>query len=219
MPIIDNFNMNKLNENILFDEQDIYYNKDKFDSSEINLCFIIGHSGSGKTTMGNSILNNNKFVDVYRLDDIVDNYNFSDNNLKEYGDLAYSFFKTKGKKYRMHSLDELNKWYSENGNYSEFLIKDFINYSINYSKDHKNKKFILEGIWIYMYIKPEILDDYAVYIKGTSMLKSKIRAAKRDSSNFTSMITDIVNKYWKYYILDEKSINNYRDHFKKLLNK
>lgn len=219
MQIIDNFYMNKINENILFDESDIYYNKDKFDSGETNLCFITGHSGSGKTTMGNDIINNNKHIEVYSLDDIIDNYNFSDNNLKKYGDLVYSFFETKGKKYRMHSLDELNKRYSKNGNYSKFLIKDFINYSINYSKDHKNKKFVLEGIWIYMYIEPEILDEYAVYIKGTSMLKSKIRAAKRDSSNFTSMITSIINKNWKYYILDEKSINNYRNHFLKLLNK
>ena len=37
-----------LNESILINEDDIYYNKNKFDSGEINLCFITGLSGSGK---------------------------------------------------------------------------------------------------------------------------------------------------------------------------
>ena len=30
------------------------YNKDKFESGEINLCFITGHSGSGKSTKPSS---------------------------------------------------------------------------------------------------------------------------------------------------------------------
>ena len=40
-----------LEEKYIINEKDIYYNKDKFDSKEINLCFITGHSGSGKSTM------------------------------------------------------------------------------------------------------------------------------------------------------------------------
>ena len=36
------------NEAYVKNVKDIYYNKDQFDSGEINLCFITGHSGSGK---------------------------------------------------------------------------------------------------------------------------------------------------------------------------
>ena len=41
-----------IRESFLFNDKDIYWNKDKFDSGEINLCFITGYSGSGKSTMG-----------------------------------------------------------------------------------------------------------------------------------------------------------------------
>ena len=213
MPIIDNFNMNKLNENILFNEQDIYYNKDKFDSGETNLCFITGHSGSGKSTMASTMMINDILIDVYCLDDVINNFNFTDYNLKNYGDLIYSFFETKGKKYRMGSLEELKKYDAEHGDYSESVVRDFVDYSIEYSKNHKNRKIIIEGIWLYLYIEPEKIDKFAVYIKGTSMLKSKFRAAKRKSRNF------IFNAEWKYYIPDEKKINKFRNYFKKLLNK
>ena len=44
-----------LNEKYLFNEPDIYYNRDKFESGEINLCFITGQSGGGKSTMAISM--------------------------------------------------------------------------------------------------------------------------------------------------------------------
>lgn len=37
-----------ITEGVIMNQPDIYYNKDKFDSGDINLCFILGHSGSGK---------------------------------------------------------------------------------------------------------------------------------------------------------------------------
>ena len=91
-------------EDYFVDKKDIYYNKDKFDSGEINLCFITGLPGSGKTTMGKTMQSGN--IEVYELDDIISNWNFSDANLKEYGGLVYSFFKGPGKMYRYASYDE-----------------------------------------------------------------------------------------------------------------
>ena len=58
-------------ENYIKNEPDIYYNKDKFDSGDINLCFITGHSGSGKSTMGRNMSDNN--IEVYELDDVFAN--------------------------------------------------------------------------------------------------------------------------------------------------
>ena len=215
------------NEAYIKNIKDIYYNKDQFDSGEINLCFITGHSGSGKSTMANNMSGNS--IEAYQLDDVLSNkISFTMSNLKEYGDLIYSFFKGPGKKYYFTEDDVKNGIVGEyKGNYEKDLIIDFINYSINYAKSHKNKKYVIEGIWLFMYIDPEKLKDYAVYIKGTSRLISDIRAAKRDSNNDFPDKKDILKRNKAYLrrlkrfftvdaILDERKITKYRNYFSKL---
>lgn len=131
------------NEAYIKNIKDIYYNKDQFDSGEINLCFITGHSGSGKSTMANNMSRN--IIEAYGLDDVISNkISFTMSNLKEYGDLIYSFFKGPGKKYYFTEDDVKNGIVGEyKGNYQKNLIIDFINYSINYAKSHKNKKYVI----------------------------------------------------------------------------
>ena len=70
--ITDEFNMN---EAYVFNEDNIYYNKDKFDSGEINLCFITGHSGSGKSTLAsnNAKADTSDNTDWVSLDDVIFN--------------------------------------------------------------------------------------------------------------------------------------------------
>lgn len=212
-------------ENYIKNEPDIYYNKDKFDSGEINLCFITGHSGSGKSTMARNM--SNDIIEYYELDDVYANkINFTMENFKEYGDLIYSFFKGPGKKYYYTKEDIDNgsvKKYE--GDYDRDLIVDFVNYTKHFAKSHKNKKYVIEGIWIYLFIEPEELKDYAVYIKGTSRLISDIRAAKRDSKeefpNDNLKITKhfigrAKNFFTKEAKTSEQSIRNYRKYFTNL---
>lgn len=217
-----------INESVIISDKDIYYNKDKFDSGEINLCFITGHSGSGKSTMGRDMQSDN--IEHYEMDDIMTNFNFSDNNLREYGDLIYSYFKGPGKKFRYHSRDEYMNDKSYDGTdeyvngYEALNTKSFVDYAIKYAKSHKSTKFVLDGIWIYLFINPELLKNCAVYIKGTSAIKSAYRASKRDTydddimdyakgiaKKFLNRIT--MKKYWA----DEKRLNNFKNYFKKLV--
>lgn len=207
-----------LNENVILNREDIYYNKDKFDSGEINLCFITGHSGSGKSTMGREM--QKKGIEHYELDDlqlIADH--FSMENLKEYGDLIYSYFNGPGKKFYV-GKEWLKKNMPPESEYEDKLYPGFVNYAMQYAKSHKDKKFVLEGVWLFnnKWFKPSDFKDYAFYIKGTSMIVSKIRGAKRDSSDskgaarvvsFARMMT----KNWKWYIRDEKWINTFVDYF------
>lgn len=214
-------------EKIFLNEPDIYYNKNKFDSGEINLCFITGHSGSGKSTMSKNMVNKDN-IEHYELDHVVANkIYFSMNDLKEYGDLIYSFFKGPGNKYYYTKEDiDNNTAKPFQGNYDESLICDFIKYTISYSKSHKNKKIIIEGIWLFLYIKPEMLKDYAVYIKGTSRLISDLRAAKRDSEyefpddnikRTKAYFNRLKRFFTKEALIDEKLIKNYRNYFSKLI--
>lgn len=212
-----------IQESKVFNKEDIYYNKDKFDSGEINLCFITGHSGSGKSTMAHDMEGSK--IEAYELDDIIPNWNFSDSNLKEYGDLIYSFFKGPGKKFRYTSKkewDEDKQWNNKDpykDGYEVSLITAFVNYAMQYAKAHKDTKFVLEGVWIFRFINPSDLDPYAVYIKGTSMLISQIRAAKRDYKDTldgfsrAKAITKQIAGGFKSYMMDEKKINTYCSHF------
>ncbi len=163
-----------INESKIFSVKDIYYNKDKFDNGDINLCFITGFSGSGKSTLANRI----KDVEVIGLDDIVENYRFTDEQLKEYGDCVYKFFTTIGKKYRVAIKDNI----TDIGAYVYRVTKDYCQFIMQYANSHKLNKFVVEGLQLYACLDPTTLPfkDYAVYIKGTSLLTSAHRATKRN---------------------------------------
>ena len=169
-----------INEGFIKSDKDIYYNKDKFDSGEINLCFITGLSGSGKSTMGRNMSSKN--IEHYEMDDVICNDNFSDDNLKEYGGLISSFFKGAGKSFRLIQDDDKHNdsVFNTHKNYEKEITQAFVKHAISYCKSHKETKYVCDGIWIFMFIKPEQLKDCAVYIKGTSSIKSGYRALKRD---------------------------------------
>ena len=214
----------QLQEGVFVSEHDIYYNKDKFDNGDINLCFITGLSGSGKSTMAGNMEKNG--VEKYELDDLFSIWRFSDDNLKEYGDLIYSFFNGIGKKYREYSYEEFEEKYKEidETGYEIPLLNDFIQYCKNYANSHKNKKFVIEGVELFWYKKPEDLKDYAVYIKGTSTIKSMIRGswrdAKNDSKGFKRLVSFIKSNLnidrFKAFLKSEKDVQKWRDYYNKL---
>ena len=180
---VSNYRLSKessIEEGFLKSDKDIYYNKDKFDSGEINLCFITGLSGSGKSTMGRNMTSDK--VEHYEMDDVICNDNFSDDNLKEYGGLISSFFKGSGKSFRLVRNDNKHNDFVFNNhkNYEKEITQAFVKHAISYCKSHTNIKYVCDGIWIFMFIKPSQLKDCAVYIKGTSSIKSGYRALKRD---------------------------------------
>lgn len=217
-----------INEAYIKNEPDIYYNKNKFDSGEINLCFITGHSGSGKSTMGRNMQKDN--VEHYELDDlhcIADHFTMA--QLKKYGDLIYSYFNGKGKKFYIGVNDLGDIPQSE---YEDILYVDFVHYAMNYAKLHKNTKYVVEGIWLFVgtsdgkpFFTPNEFKDYAFYIKGTSMIISKHRGAKRDAKFSTknkivqtkNYLRQMLYSNWKYYFINEKQINTFRKYFSNLI--
>jgi hypothetical protein len=145
-------------------------------------------------------------------------------NFKEYGDLIYSFFKGPGKKYYC-TVEDCRDGRFKGINYEKEIITTFVDYAIKYAKSHKNTKFVIEGVWLYMYIQPEHLTDCAVYIKGTSAIVSRIRAAKRDCKDvkshfgeikaFCKNITNL--RKWSEYFIYEKDIQKYRKYFSSII--
>ena len=194
-------------------EPDLYYKEESFNSGETNICFILGHSGSGKSRMARTL--EGDYIEHIELDDLLlvkDHFTMDD--LKNYSDMFYDFFNGEGAKYYIGE-DERESIPKEE--YEDKLFVDFVKFAMDYSKQHEEKKYIVEGIWIYLYFKdPSLFEDYAVFIKGTSFLKSKIRVTKREMHRDKTAMKErrrMFEREARNYLLDEDKINIYRSFY------
>lgn len=197
-----------LQENLVRSSKDTYYNKDKWDSGEVNICFIVGLSGSGKSTMGSAMSKNAKSIEHYDMDDII--FNKQNHDMEWYkskGDMAYKFFMSQGSKYFM-TFKELKESKMNEGKYRRDITNDFVKFAISYANSHKGQKFIIEGVWLYRYISPSMVSNYAVCIKGTSAITSMYRAGKRDNDYL-----DKIKKTGKLAFRDDALLNKWRKAF------
>ena len=201
------------NEKYVISEPDLYYKEESFNSGNTNICFILGHSGSGKSMMARALEGDD--IDHIELDDLLlIKDHFTMDELKDYSDLLFDFFQGEGAKYYI-GVDERDCIPKEE--YEDKVFVDFVKFAMDYSKKHEDKKYIIEGIWIYLYFEdPSVFEDYAVFIKGTSFLKSKIRAMKREMHRDREALLDrkqMFGRSVRNYLLDEDKINVYRDFF------
>ena len=194
-------------------EPDLYYKEDSFNAGDTNICFILGHSGSGKSVMARAL--EGEDIDHIELDDLLlTKDHFTMDELKDYSDMIYSFFAGEGTKYYI-GIDERDSIPKEE--YEDKVFIDFVHFAMDHAARHSDKKYIVEGIWIYLYFDdPSVFGDYAVFIKGTSFLKSKIRTMKREAHRDKEELADrkeMFGREVRNYLLDEDKINVYRDYF------
>ena len=197
----------------LVSEPDLYYNEEAFMRGDTNLCFVLGHSGSGKSVMSRSLEGDD--VDHIELDDLLlPRDHFTKEDLENYSDMFAAFFNGVGADYYI-GLEERENIPKDD--YEDKLFVDFVNFAFEYAGQHKEKKYILDGIWIYLYFDdPSVFEEYAVFIKGTSFLKSKIRVMKRERQRDREELLDRKNMFGREkrnYLLDEPKINRYRTYF------
>ncbi len=200
-------------ESFVRSEPDLYYKEESFNAGETNICFLLGHSGSGKSRMARTLEGDE--IDHIELDDLLlAKDHFSLEALKDYSDMLYSFFTGPGAKYYI-GLEERESFPKEE--YEDKVFIDFVAYAMDYAKAHREKKYIIDGIWIYLYFDdPSVFQDYAVFIKGTSFLKSKSRAIKREMQRDKETLQDrkqMFGREVRNYLLDEEKINAYRNFY------
>ncbi|MCR4846418.1 MAG: hypothetical protein K5865_06755 [Eubacterium sp.] len=200
-------------EKFMLSEPDLYYKEDSFNSGDTNICFILGHSGSGKSMMARTLEGND--IDHIELDDLLlVKDHFTMDELKDYSDMFYSFFANDGAKYYI-GAEERDSFTKEE--YEDQIFIDFVRYADEFAKKHKDKKYIIDGIWIYLYFDdPSFFENYAVFIKGTSFLKSKLRTMKREMQRDKEEIKSrkqMFGREVRNYLLDEDKINAYRIFF------
>ena len=201
-----------VNETLFISEPDLYYNKKAFDEGSVNLCFVIGYSGSGKSVLTQDY--EGEGIEKVELDDIVcikDHYTLDE--LKQMGELLYSFFAGSGAKYYI-SREERDPF----ADHSEVFVR-FIDFAREYAAVHKDKRFILEGIWTYLFFDdPAEFDDYAVFMKGTSLAKSKLRRMKREAGNSLAKSIDRILEFGVYAkdsALHDGNVDKWRRFFEK----
>ena len=200
-------------ESYVHSEPDLYYKENSFNAGETNICFVLGHSGSGKSRMSRILEGDD--IDRIELDDLLlIKDHFTMDELKDYSDMLYSFFNSEGAKYYI-GIQERESIPKEE--YEDKVFIDFVNYAMDYAKQHPEKKFIIDGIWLYLYFDdPSVFSDYAVFIKGTSFLKSKIRAMKREAKRDPETLEkrkQMFGREVRNYLLDEEKINSYRTYY------
>jgi len=201
------------NETFVVSEADLYYKEDSFNAGDTNICFILGHSGSGKSMMARTLEGEN--IEHIELDDLLlVKDHFSKDELKDYSDMLFSFFDGEGARYYI-GMDERGSIPKEE--YEDRVFVEFVRYAMAYAKQHGDRKYLLDGIWLYLYFDdPSVFEDYAVFIKGTSFLKSKIRAMKREMKRDKETLQDrkqMFGREVRNYLLDEGKINRYREFF------
>ena len=201
-----------VNETLFISEPDLYYNKKAFDEGSVNLCFVIGYSGSGKSVLTREY--EGADIEKISLDDLVcvkDHYTMAD--LEMMSEMLYSFFAGPGAKYYI-SIKERDVFADR----SEVFV-EFIKYAKKYASAHKDRKFILEGIWTYLFFDdPSKFDKYAVYMKGTSLIKSKLRRMKRESANTPVESWDRLLEFGIYAgdtTFRDSNVDKWRRHFEK----
>ena len=201
-----------VNETLFISEPDLYYNKKAFDEGSVNLCFVIGYSGSGKSVLTQDY--EGEGIEKVELDDIVcikDHYTLDE--LKQMGELLYSFFAGSGAKYYI-SREERDPF----ADHSEVFVK-FIDFARDYAAARKSKRFILEGIWTYLFFDdPSQFDDCAVFMKGTSLVKSKLRRMKGEAGNSLSKSIDRILEFGVYAkdsALHDGNVDKWRRYFEK----
>lgn len=165
-------------ENVILPKKDATYYFDKWKPGSNNVLFITGFSGSGKSALAAG------YAEKY-------NAHYINLDFIEYG---YDTSK-------MHLLDRALKKFPEwkklysgytNGK-NKFPIKmynDIIKYIVKLCHEDKTNLYIVEGIQLLTsndngedFVFSSVVRDQPLIVKGTSALKSGIRAAYRDIDN------------------------------------
>lgn len=183
---------------VVFSDDDIYVNFDKFTSGEVKTCLITGLSGSGKSTLAKKIAE--KMGAYYVATDVVsfgivkkpENTNWD--YIKENDKYLYKYFKKVGLK----PEDMLN--YTMEGNEKNVVVTPYIKWLCLERDD--DGLVVCEGgdVAIALRDVPE-LSEMPIVFKGTSILKAMFRRFLRmaGKKGYTFAIKCVLQRYALQY--------------------
>lgn len=191
----------------VFTKDDLYINFEKFENGKSNVCIVTGLSGSGKSTLANSMASKYK-AEWIELDLFEHCYGMTDKQLQQAGQVFYDYLSSHKKVW-----DKLKERTLRGKELGEEISK-FVHYCISWCKKDKSKKYIIEGVQIYSFMKFKEVKSYPLVLKNTSMLKSIIQRWKRNGDGKMDLVSELKNEFPQFvswYMSEEKSLNRFRN--------
>lgn len=154
--------------NTLMSNKDVYLNFNKWRTGEINKCFIIGLSGSGKSVLGQKIAAEWNCYYI-QLDRFRGNVWYTDEELKRNDPFIYEYFTkvwTHGDRHNISKLEPEDRR-------EEF--EKFVYWLLD-----RPERMVIDGALDRILMNNKELKQFPMIFKGTSMLKSMARMSWRE---------------------------------------
>ena len=200
-------NESVLTESWIFNKDNVEYNLDKFKSGKSNILLITGLSGSGKSTLGEKYAKEYK-TEFIELDIFEHCYGYSDDNIKEAGEVFYDYLSS-----HKDLWDKLKKKEIKGKELGKEIDK-FVHYCISWCSKHKETKWVIEGVQIYSFMKSDEVKDYPMIILGTSMKNSILQRFKRNAGGgkieWKEELSNEFPQLLRWYWDEEKSLSSFK---------
>ena len=198
--------------NILFSKDDIVYNADPFIDKKINVLFVTGMSGAGKTTISKE-WSKLTGASVISLDDFTNwgskwRYYNSTGKSEWFPHALDMYFKKKFKSLKEYE-DYIGITTRDNRKYYKALT-EMCNWFVKHSS--KTNRFIIEGVQVpvVFLLDSTLYKKSAILLKNTSLLSSFVRRIQRDKYSFIKNLPHYLNLYFDWYC----SQNEFRNQLK-----
>lgn len=207
-------NLEPLCESLIFSGDDIIIHlEDWRPEKDHNILYLTGHSGSGKTTMGEQLSIKYRAILIQ-----LDLFEFKKNLFMSIDknkpltlgeQLIYNYFhiiRPDIENIDLHKLKPLEF-------HKEFI--DFFMYLDILACSDPNNLYIFEGIQIHHHFEGPMFSDQPFIIKGTSTLTSYTRRVNREDNTiswFKMILNEIKRKgkRAKFYLANEKSLEKFK---------
>lgn len=196
-----------VNENVVFNVNNIMYNVEDFTSGKSNILLITGLSGSGKSTLADKMAKEHK-AEVIELDVFEHCYGYADKDLHQAGDVFVEYLSA-----HRDVWDKLKKQQLTGKKIHAELYK-FIMYTLAWCESRKNKRWVLEGVQIYSCLTAVEALQYPLIIMGTSATNSILQRFKRNvgggnidwSAELKNDFPELLEWYWS----EEKHLSDFK---------
>lgn len=192
MPVKEEYDtLNIIEESV---NSDIYLNIEDLESGKSNVLLVTGYSGSGKSTLSHKLSKDHGYIEA-PLDDFDE---------RLVGAAELTEFPIIEEYFKSHKVLDIDYKKEDPYTNKDFIRAhdEFIKWCI--TKSSPNRKIIIEGIQIYLFVSSDLVKKYPIIIKGTSFSKSMKRRIIRN----IKAIDDPKDKFIHFF----KTIKNLSNH-------